>query len=71
MQRQGYRRVGGDQRRPRQSCAKQQRNDHHAAARRSGSPLAWRHDLVAIPERPGLGLTLDRDAWRETRIARG
>jgi L-alanine-DL-glutamate epimerase-like enolase superfamily enzyme len=26
---------------------------------------------IAIPDRPGLGLTLDRDAWRETRIAGG
>lgn len=24
---------------------------------------------LAIPDRPGLGLTLDRDAWRETRVA--
>jgi L-alanine-DL-glutamate epimerase-like enolase superfamily enzyme len=23
---------------------------------------------IAIPERPGLGLTLDRDAWRQTRV---
>jgi L-alanine-DL-glutamate epimerase-like enolase superfamily enzyme len=25
--------------------------------------------LLRIPDRPGLGLTLDRDAWRETRVA--
>jgi L-alanine-DL-glutamate epimerase-like enolase superfamily enzyme len=23
---------------------------------------------LTIPDRPGLGLTLDRDAWRETRV---
>ena len=24
--------------------------------------------VIAIPDRPGLGLTLDEDAWRETRV---